>query len=474
MIESNGHISKPANGSLSIGEVARFFNVPKRSDNRYYLSDVCKASAINPYAKYKSTNHPAHANLTVAERLASNCGVDCSDTASGCFADNYGDLLTRARQSAEWRHEVPTYYCRLLDFDGYAHDASAPYSPIQGSFAGNSDGASGSLYFNFSLHPVIESGNMKLSDLAGALEEEGDISDYHYGLIYRQSGSSASPTLVDLGVAGLENPLDKSFQIRFVPPASATQSVTYECVFIAFIESAVNWAVFIPKTFFTLNLALFSVSREGDTIQFPQSGGTVYIDISGYCWLINAAQGDINTTFLPSQATGVSYPYTQVELAVGQAIPNPFGATARKTVRVSAPAMVTDPTTPGGDFIKEFYIEQACPVSIHIITVDSDDEEENYANFASHSAGSTAAVTIVHANVPWEVDSITYADDTGEYPTTDISTSPVRGGDSSGYVTRTEIRVENYANIPTGRTYRIHFTSTDPNRPATHIFSLIS
>lgn len=139
----NGHIYKPANGSLSIGEVAEFFGVQKRSDNRYHLSDVCKAALIVCWSRIK----PVVWNQWVPDRTRSDwwktanhmCGFRLTRTGQQSQRDVFTELSSIAAEfvagrNHPWVYERPSGGAqspyRLLDFDGYAHDAQSPCGSV--------------------------------------------------------------------------------------------------------------------------------------------------------------------------------------------------------------------------------------------------------------------------------------------------------------------------------------------------------
>lgn len=139
----NGHIYKPANGSLSIGEVARFFGVQKRSDNRYHLSDICNAANINPWSRIK----PVIWNQWGPDRLRSDwwkttngmCGFRVVKTGQQSQRDVFTELSSLAAEfvaerNHPWVYEHPTGGSaspyRLLDFDGYYHSSESPAGEV--------------------------------------------------------------------------------------------------------------------------------------------------------------------------------------------------------------------------------------------------------------------------------------------------------------------------------------------------------
>lgn len=226
MIDSNGHISKPVNGSLSIGEVARFLNVPKRSDNKYYLSDVCKAPAINPWSRKKPVRSTKRAQITDSDVIEANFGFDLTSVAAYSAAD----CIDNAKSNAgAWtylrprgRSVSPTEMFRLLDFDGYHHDAEVPYDfehPTSTSIKGNK---------SVSIHQLT-SAEIKIEDISGDALEYFDPSTAHIVLIWRIAGTNTLHFIRSNDT--VENEFDNSPYYTFTVPMNA--NATYEMVVAA-------------------------------------------------------------------------------------------------------------------------------------------------------------------------------------------------------------------------------------------------
>ena len=477
----NGHIYKPANGSLSIEEVAEFFGVQKRSDNRYHLSDICRAAGIKVWSKIKPVRFNTAGNITTAQRDSVNNGVDCSDTSTGCFSSNLTSLLDRAIEtSAQWTYLRPrgvvngsySEWFRLLDFDGYNNNAGAPFSQ-NADIVGNATSYQAQ-YIPVNIAPVIQNANLQVKELVEALTRNGNaISEYRYGVLYRDVNSSGTPSLSECGSQyTLTNlVLNTAFDVHFNPPASYTQSVVYDCVIIAFVRNNGNyWATFLPNTYFQAKIALFSVGVEGQTLSFEKEGGSRFFDISGYCWKAEWATAGINMQMIPSSATGTVVPYVDsVELRVSRAPSNPDGHITKRVV-ISVSPRVDDTTVAGGDYTKEFTVYQECDVSNFIRAVDSQGNPTNGITFVSLEPEAVTSVRI-QANVTWEVTSILWDDDnTTDNPNTDtnrISVSPNRRvTPGSGTLVNTLVDVWATNGIAPGRRYKIRFVNTDPNRQA--------
>lgn len=142
----NGKITKPANGSLSVSEVAQFLNVGKRSDNRYHLADVCVASAINIWARIKPVRSIRECNMRQSfDSTLTNYDANNDDFQAADFGFDLSNIakyspvqcLNLAKNNnGAWPYlkpqgtvqGQPISWFRLLDFNGYNSRAVAPYS----------------------------------------------------------------------------------------------------------------------------------------------------------------------------------------------------------------------------------------------------------------------------------------------------------------------------------------------------------
>lgn len=118
--ETLGNLLKQLGGLLGVGP---------RSDGRYYLTDMCQASSINMWAKYKPLKGGPQVNLSGTDRINLKHGLKQN---TSTFYIEY-DRVT----SGWWN--------RLRDFDGYNHLAVPPIKDTTKfnktiSFSGGSSG----------------------------------------------------------------------------------------------------------------------------------------------------------------------------------------------------------------------------------------------------------------------------------------------------------------------------------------------
>lgn len=95
---------------ISLWEIMACLGYYKRDKNgRRNLGMIIKNATINPYSKYKPIDYGKDGALTDNDRAMVDWGM---------FVDG-----------KYWRYKKPTSQYRVLDFDGYNHDAEAPIAP---------------------------------------------------------------------------------------------------------------------------------------------------------------------------------------------------------------------------------------------------------------------------------------------------------------------------------------------------------
>lgn len=115
-------------GSL-LSQLGGILGVGRRSDGKFYLADMCTASSINMWAKYKPLKGGPQVNLSGTDRINLKHGLKQN---TSTFYIEY-DRVT----SGWWK--------RLRDFDGYNHAATPPIRDTSAfnktlSFSGGSSG----------------------------------------------------------------------------------------------------------------------------------------------------------------------------------------------------------------------------------------------------------------------------------------------------------------------------------------------
>lgn len=169
-------IYKPANGSISVAEVAQFIGVQPRSLG-YHLSDVCTSSHIKPFAKYKPVIYPTYRTDTIANWWKGTNGL-CGfapvqdEYAVNNIFDDLSVLVSRfmAGNYIAWVYQPPTGGSaapyRLLDFDGYCHSAVSPAGNITvGTYGYVSWDDRVTLILQYP--SISNAGNLQMSDFSG-------------------------------------------------------------------------------------------------------------------------------------------------------------------------------------------------------------------------------------------------------------------------------------------------------------------
>lgn len=418
---------------------------------------------IKTYAKYKPNGSTLKARLTLAQRQAANCGIDCTDSSTGCFSTSPASLMDRAKASCRWNKVIPTVF-RILDFEEYNANASQPFQSMT-NIVGNTTGDN-TMYININLVPIVESYNMQVTDLVEALTRKGNtVSQFGFGLMYRLANSSGAPTIV---------PESQSGQYSFPAPASYGAPVTYDCVFVYYVQSGSSfWGCFLPNTYFQIRLAYFYVDVEDTTLSFPQAGGEQEIIIAGYNWASNWGgkgnpNADIVMSLTPDGGNETST-FSSVILNVSQSNTRNYTGSVTKKVIISAPGRVGT----GADFTKEFTVTQACAIQTgYIALVDANNEDAGTEVILTRLSIDAERDIRIRADRSWKVADqntsqgagIVYriqGDDSGTYydGRNDINLSPSSATLSTH--TTTTVTIGNLIQLPTNRLYEVLFVSLD-------------
>ena len=94
-----------------LSQLGAILGVGRRSDGKFYLADMCKASSIKIGAKYKPVRHSVEANITEAQRKSVNWGILAKDNASikANFINVDGEFgsVFSSYSIEKWEHETP-------------------------------------------------------------------------------------------------------------------------------------------------------------------------------------------------------------------------------------------------------------------------------------------------------------------------------------------------------------------------------
>lgn len=466
--DSNGHIYVDTQNGVGIGiqEVNTVLGAGSLD-----LATLCRSPRVNTYAKCKPNGATAVAQQTIAQRQAVNCGIDCSDTSTGCFSADLTALLARAKALFDWQKVTPTI-CRLLDFDGYEHRASCPYEPVD-DIIGNTTGDP-TMNVTILVHQNIESGNVQISDLVEALTRKGNdvTEDFQRGLLVRNTAKPSNLAVI------AETAGSSQYVFPIDPEVDYAHPVTYDCVFVHYAQNGnTYWAVFYPRTYFQAKMALFYVSVENQTLSFPKAGGTSSLVISGYEW--GASWGgkdnpdaDIVMSLSPGEG-GSTSPSSNVTLTVQPSTYKSLtSTTVTKAITIRAPGQVGT----GADFTKTFYVTQVCDLRTGYIALVDANNEDIGREVTLTRLGIDAEKDIrIRADRSWKIadqnteegagivykirgdDSGTYYDGRGE-----ISLGPSSATITTGTGTTKKVTIVNLVlTIPVNHIYEVLFVSVD-------------
>ncbi len=127
MIEASGIFNIADQNTEAMGELMSqlggILAVGTRSDGRYYLSDLCQASSINSFARFKPEDYDKPANLTLEERIENKFGFGATPLIYPIDA-SIPHAVYEYRKPNGGEHSRS----RLFDFKGYNHKAGSPLS----------------------------------------------------------------------------------------------------------------------------------------------------------------------------------------------------------------------------------------------------------------------------------------------------------------------------------------------------------
>lgn len=301
MANNNGHISKPVNGSLSLGELAQLFGCTAD------LGTICSNThgQINPWSKVKPVRSIKVGILSDNDRKAENYGFDLS-LSSGTIAQSSAACLNAAKANhGSWAYlpprgasRSPKEWFRLFDFDGYSHHALAPYSITYQQRT--------NVLGNKSI-PVFEdvAAEIKFTDLsADSFEDLNPHTAYLY-LLWRKRGFA---TNLIRSNDTLENIFQNQSSYTFSPIPMTTNGI-YE-----FVVAAAEWDE--------------DDEVPGDTwVYLPGTYGECIVDDSAY--ILQMFYDDDEE--LPAPVRVIEYPTDEVTIEQAFLFYNDIDPTIRST-----------------------------------------------------------------------------------------------------------------------------------------------
>ena len=472
MPQSNGRIYTEIRDGVKYGI--------STDDVAYVLGEVsgdagtlCTSNNINKYAKYKPCGGSSPASPTEDERKQLNCGINTTNL----MFDDFEECLASAKINCDWSKATPIAY-RLGDFDMYYHGARIPYVPQTNKKGNTSAGSGDSPYIPLAItkNDDIFNGvkvNLKVSDLLGMLEENYNLEDYKYALIFKDANDSeATVYKQDLEMSSGEVIDDVNKILNFTFPVASqayNTTVTYDCVFIVYVDDdGVYEMTYLPNSYFQVQLAFFGIwnsngttSIDGQTFSnIPATGTAVPIEMifSGYEWHVEVMSNEVHASFTPSGGSSIS-PYSAVQMEVlplDSSSASIEGGTITAQVYVSAPGLTgTEP-----DFTKEFFIEQIRPTPTGPI-IEFYYQGERINQLDVTTVGGTQYDIHYIYNTSWSLSRIIKEGDI-EVQSTDISIYPTsRPAPSSGAsYAQFDGYVLTQTTLVAGTRYRIELSTT--------------
>lgn len=162
MAHANDIISKPVNVR---GDIAAVLGVSSGD-----VRTLCTSSAIKPWAKYKPVNYPT---LGVTGQSSGSQYWKASDGKCGFVIQEFTEFGVPSNSnhfvakllagSLRWTRATLDGYARVLDFDGYDHNAHSPIFPWEGITALQVD-SQNELHIQWDVQPSGRPSELTLSD----------------------------------------------------------------------------------------------------------------------------------------------------------------------------------------------------------------------------------------------------------------------------------------------------------------------
>ena len=281
MAVSNGKFtisdSNAETTSELFSQIAGLVKVGKRSDGRYYLSDICIGEDVNKWAKYKPIRSITEVNLSEEERAQQFYGFDistvfcnnCEDTLNAALANGADYPYLKPRGGAI----SPVEWFRLRDFDGYNSNAEVPYKYTAPNYPQHS-----SKWVDVYRNPK---GEIKLSDIApteiGGSETSGDIKDYRIALVYRRRGTTVIGGLIsDYTIANVDDG-DQPI-IRFDLTTGGTYDMVLAVTNAAYLDQEDTEWLYLPEAVFAMT---YNPSSTSFIFGFAEDNGLVGVTSAG-------------------------------------------------------------------------------------------------------------------------------------------------------------------------------------------------
>ena len=239
-------IYKPANGTLTLSEIAGVLNVSARSDGHYYASDMFNASSLNVWSAVKPIRSSKTDHITSADRVNAFYGFNFALIADGgIVARSMTDCLNKAKANAgAWDYLRPRGRAynelqRILDFDGYNGGAPAPYSMTY-------DARSASLANKTIRINADQYAEITITDIPADAFEYLDPQEAYMFLLYRKRGGT-------IGYRQTSDYISDIFptysQYTFTQIPFNTNGIYEFCIAVSSYEGGTDDWLYLPGTY---------------------------------------------------------------------------------------------------------------------------------------------------------------------------------------------------------------------------------
>lgn len=239
-------IFKPANGTLTLSEIAGVLNVSRRSDGHYHASDVFDSSAINIWSAAKPIRSSKTDHITSTDMVNAFYGFNFDLIADGgIVARTMTACLDKAKANAgAWDYLRPRGRAynerqRILDFDGYNGGAPAPYSMTYD--ARSSSLANKTIRINADQYAEIT-----VTDIPSDAFEYLDPQEAYMFLLFRRRGGTINSRQTQDYISDI---FPANSQYTFTQIPFNTNGIYEFCVAVSGFEGGDDDWLYLPGTY---------------------------------------------------------------------------------------------------------------------------------------------------------------------------------------------------------------------------------
>ena len=253
------------------------------------VAGLCQSKLVNRWSKNKPVVYNSTSALTDAQRKLTNYGFDMN-YAAGIYIP---DLFNRAIENPNWVYLQPQNgnWHRMLDFNGYNHNAVEPFS--YRSFPTELEILNDSMSFEFR---ILKNANAEI-EMTNLAYFDGNQSAFRYAIAIRKQGGQSQDVSIYLGPTIGEAGNEIFVNVDF--PSTGI----WELLFIATRETTIE-PVFIDSVYMPLGYRTVKITKKTE----------------------NAMITITNTFNLTLNSEGVIYGFNSINLSI-KAITSSFRET---------------------------------------------------------------------------------------------------------------------------------------------------